>query len=300
MISALFCVYNDHIFTGACLKSIEPFVDQIVIVEGSWDGQAGTYDYKANKRSDDGTLEIVEKFAKDFSHKTILVNSIGDECITRNYGLSLCTEPMVLHLDSDEFYYPDQLLDFRQNVFWKLDKDADVFTVDSMGFVFNFRRFFKGPRARLFRNNGVFYTYGQAIGDVLDKEGGVKYQHVNLMNLHFQMVGNRSKIMNNNMFEREKELQVFMGEDPSIPHLGGYRWWHENVFLKYDGTNLEELEEKCKGSIHVWSYHHEEHRDHKLHEIPDDFVWPAYLYQETWFNPDRKDRIEKLEPTRVV
>lgn len=296
MLSALCCVYNDSTFIDACLRSMEPYIDQIVVVEGSWSGIKGTYDYKANLRSDDGTLEIVEKFARDFPEKTILVNAIGDEGVCRNFGLALCNEPYILQLDSDEFYYPNQLREFRQNLIWKLDKDADVFTINSLGFIFNFRMHFKGPQARIFRNNGLYYGYGLSVGDVLKRDDReIKYQHINeITNLHFQTIGDRSKVSKNNMFEREKEILKNMGQDPEILHPGGYRWWYEEVFLKYDGTNLKELEEKCKGSIHIWSYNHSECRNIKVHEIPEDFVWPAYLYEQRWFNPDFKGRIEKL------
>jgi glycosyltransferase involved in cell wall biosynthesis len=281
------CVYNDAVFTKACLENIEPVVDQIVIVEGSWDGPLGTYDYGENKSSDDGTRRIVEQFEALHPDKVILIDSIGDEECSRNAGLHACTSDWVLHLDSDEFYWPNELEQLKTEIIDQAEaQGADRLHFDEMTFYFNFRNYMKGSKLRMFNSGlGIHYASGNGTGDIL--VGGVKESvsvpHVSFC--HFQWIGDRSKVICSNNIDQERRVQIEGGTDPSkeIP-LGGWQWWLSQVYMKFDGTNLDELEKKARGSIHPWSFLHEQHRNNPLVQIKDPAMFPEAVRNSPWFN----------------
>jgi hypothetical protein len=68
MLSAIIRIYNDSWHIGNCLNNIYDQFDELVLIEGGWNtlisfGQEG---YK-NRRSTDGTLDIIDKFI--YEHK---------------------------------------------------------------------------------------------------------------------------------------------------------------------------------------------------------------------------------------
>jgi hypothetical protein len=286
-VSALFCVYSDSVFTKACLNGIKSCVDQIVIVEGSWDGPRGTYDYGENKRSDDGTRDIVEKFAAEHSNKVVLVDSVGDEECSRNFGLSLCTHDWVLHLDSDEFYWPHELNRLKINILEDLEANGiDRLKFPEYSFYFNFRHCFFGNKIRMF-NKGLGITYFSANGVGDNLQGGLNKEVLvpSVSFAHFQWIGDRHKVLCTRNIEREKTYQRSMGQDPDkIIPMGGWRWWLNQVYLKFNGKNLKELEAKNMGSIHPWSFLHEDQRHHEMQQVQNQEMFPEHVRTAPWFN----------------
>jgi len=296
-LSALMCVYNDSVFTKACLEGIQPCVDQIVIVEGSWNGLRGTYDYGENRSSDDGTRRIVEQFQALYPDKVVLVDSMGDEECSRNLGLNLCKHDWVLHLDSDEFYWPHQIMGLKAELPALEAQGFDRLSIIQYTFYFNFRLCMKGRRIRLFNAGlGIAYTSGNNVGDVL--VGGVsKTGEVEIENCHFQWVGDRHKVLATPNINREDRYQrEVLNEDPEkITHIGSWKWWLHHIYLQFDGTNLAELEHKNMGSIHPFSYFYEDCRRDPLVEWPNPNQFPEAVKQAPWFNFETKGLVS-LEP----
>ena len=290
-ISALMTVYNESTFTDACLRSIEPLIDQFVIVEGSWKGLRGTYDYKENLRSSDGTREIVEKFVKDFPHKATLYNSLEDEECCRNLGLGACDNRWILHLDSDEFYYLDQLSKLKERLHEYPNNSILMFKEYS--FYFNFNYYTVGKKKRLFDGWNLQYYSNNGVGDVLKNMSGEPNVELDVPAsiLHFQWVGNRKKVLDSPNYERQLHNMKQFKLDPKEHYIGCWDWWVKEVYTQFNGKNLKELEAKCNGSIHPWSYHHKEHRP-RLLEIDDEFVFPGYLYRYPWFDIQEEGLID--------
>lgn len=297
-ISVLMCVYNDAVFTNANLRGIVDSVDQIVIVEGSWNGVRGTYDYGKNERSADGTREIVEKFASEYPDKVLLIDSLEDEECSRNLGLSHCKNDWILHLDSDEFYYPEHIQALKEGPLEEAAKEGfDRISFQEFVFYFNFHYFMTGRRIRMFdQSKGVHYESGNGVGDIL--EGGTKkLLHLGSVTVfHFQWIGDRFKVVATPNIKRERDFMIEMGEDPDkVTRLGGWKWWLEQVYLKFNGDNLEEIEKKNRGSIHPWSFNYEEHRNNPLNKIPTPGVFPQHVRDAKWFDFAERGLV-KLEP----
>jgi hypothetical protein len=295
-ISALICVYNDNVFTKACLENIQLCADQIVIVEGSWNGARGTYDYGENKSSDDGTRRIVEQFAALYPDKVVLTDSIGDEECCWNLGLSFCEHNWVLNLGSDEFYWPEQINALKGEFLENTEKEGvDFLRLMQYTFYFNFRHYMHGRTVRLFNTaNGVYYSSANGVGDILEG-GNRKVADAPANYCHFQWVGDRHKVLCSRNIDREIKVQRAMGEDPDkVMRLGGWRWWLKHIYSQFDGKNLAALEEKNRGSVNPWSFLHEEHRVGKLKPVDHTFVFPGTVSAAPWFNP-REEGLVTLE-----
>ena len=302
-LSALMCVYNDNVFTKACLENIVDAVDQIVIVEGSWNGERGTYDYGENKRSDDGTRRIVDQFAALHPDKVVVIDSIDDEECSRNAGLAMCEHDWILHLDSDEFWYPEQLIAFK-NYLPELERQGvDILYCMEQTFYFNFRNHMDGSKIRIFNAAaGNHYESGNGVGDIITG-GPCEARSVPVGYLHFQWVGDRFKVLATPNIEREKMAMEVGGIPKSgmtevdghkVP-LGGWFWWLHEVYLKFDGTNMDEILKKNKGSIHPWSFNYEEHRDGELHEMESVDLFPEGVVNAPWFDFEEKGLVTLQE-----
>jgi hypothetical protein len=291
------CVYNDAVFTKACLEGIEPCVDQIVIVEGSWDGPKGTYDYGRNVSSDDGTRRVVDQFAALHPTKVVVADSIGDEECSRNLGLHLCEYEWILHLDSDEFYWPKHLKELRESGLESLERDYDRLKFPEYAFYFNFKHYMLSSKIRMFNaSRGISYFSANGVGDNLF--GGIEKETLvpEVQFCHFQWIGNRHKVLCTRNIDREKKFQRSQGEDPEkVVPIGGWQWWLKEIYLKFDGTNLQELEAKNRGSIHPWSFLHPDQRNHKMKRVTERKEFPLHVRRAPWFDFQHKG-LSELEP----
>jgi len=95
-ISAILSVYNEESLLGLCLKQIEPYVDEIVIVDG---GPLGP--------SDDKTPDIVKDFtkAKYLSGTYKTRTGAWDLTSQRNHGISEASGDVYLFLSADMLFY---------------------------------------------------------------------------------------------------------------------------------------------------------------------------------------------------
>jgi glycosyltransferase involved in cell wall biosynthesis len=302
-LTALMTVYNEPIFTKACLESIEPVVDEIVIIEGSWLGDSSTYDYGTNKPSDDGTRQIVEEFCSKYPKKTQLLDSALDEATCRNMGLSVANNDWILHLDCDEFYDTEKLKIYKDilgsNEHPKFGPNRFpnfIFGVNEKSFYLNFKYYTTGFRYRLFNRNYCHYGSGNGVGDILRTNENKDAPRIDLQDIdmfHFQWVGNRHKVISSPNIERQQEMIRRLDKDPNDEQerLGTWHWWINDICMKFDGTNYEELIKKNGGSIHPWSLRHDDCRP-EVHVVDENFKWPSYLYNYDWFQPEEKGFID--------
>jgi glycosyltransferase involved in cell wall biosynthesis len=295
-IAGVMCVYNDALFVRECLQGVEPVLDQIVIVEGSWN--RGGYDYGGNFRSDDGTIEIIQEFAASYPDKVVLGQSIWDEATSRNLTLALSDHDWVLELASDEFYHLEELQNMKDML---IDSWSDV---ESVGFpevalYFNFRNCVRGyPRRRLHNIKGREYISANGTGDIWTSVGKSIVSLNTITMYHVQWVGNRDKVIHTNNIDKEAAKLKRKGftEDPiKIP--GTWAWWLENIYLKFDGSNLAELERKNRGSLHCWGYYQKQYRDMRIDSIDPDTL-PASIREAPWFDGEEIGVVDFKEKKR--
>lgn len=99
-------VFNEADFIDYSIRCCLPFVDHLVIVEGSY---LETQKLGQPARSNDGTCEIIEKYRKDPKVHILYENGHTDKD-QRNFGLNkikeLNPDGWLLIIDGDEVYSP--------------------------------------------------------------------------------------------------------------------------------------------------------------------------------------------------
>lgn len=280
-ISSLTCVYNGMPFLPDFLLMLNEIADEIVIVEGSWAGHTSTYDWKTNSRSTDGSRKICEEFAKS-NNKVVLLDSVFDEQCSRNLGLTACSNNWVLQIDADEFYDTDKFLLLKENL---KTCPFDIVEVKEYNFVFNYRFYNETYRRRIFNSNIIEFTTNGIVGDVLKKSNNkiALSGKIDIAPMyHFSWVYPLEKIQKN--IEKE-ELNKFNKKN------WVWRIWRDEIFLKFNGNNLKELEEKNYGSIHPWAKIDKQTRNHLIKEIDQNFKFPLHIENAKWFDKNYKGLI---------
>jgi glycosyltransferase involved in cell wall biosynthesis len=273
------CVYNDALFIRECLESIEPVLDEIVIVEGSWHG--GVYDAGGNFRSDDGTREIVEEFQQKHLDKVILLDSLGDEAVSRNITLTWATHDWCLELSSDEFYDIETLRKVKES----LDDNTPetIFFTENV-YYFNFNFIMRGLRPRLYNAKGRTYFEANGCGDHWIEVTGECLNCTEVMMHHLQWIGNRDKVIKTKNIDRQ-EKQI----NKDTRHVrGSWKWWLHEIYLQFNGHNLKELEAKNGGTIHPWGWIEANLKgkplDSPLYKVSQDKL-PDSITSAPWYDP---------------
>lgn len=148
-IESITAVYNDVELIEITLESIEPIVDRIHIVEGSWFPGQPT-------RSSDGTIEAIERFKARYPEKVNIIyydynpnifdnrsglsnpNAIANSIAARQMALDQINSIWYFMVDSDEVYKKEDLLRLKE--YLKDYEDLDlplVFNIPSFVFYFD-------------------------------------------------------------------------------------------------------------------------------------------------------------------
>lgn len=100
-LSALICAKNEQDFIKLCLQHLEPFVDEIVVVDNG---------------SKDNTRKIVEEFSAYYPGKVKLFDypETIDMSAVRNFSLSKATGSWFLQVDPDELYPASEMRKIRE------------------------------------------------------------------------------------------------------------------------------------------------------------------------------------------
>ena len=107
VISAALATYNEEDNIGSCLKSIEDFVDEVVIVDGS---------------STDKTVAVAQKMGA----KVSVANNPAIFHINKQKALDLCRGKWILQLDADERVTPELAHEISQVVSMS-DRELDEY-----------------------------------------------------------------------------------------------------------------------------------------------------------------------------
>jgi hypothetical protein len=75
---------------------------------------------------------------------------------------------------------------------------------------------------------------------------------------------------------------------------GGWKWWIDEIYSKFDGTEEREREllEKTRGSFHPWSYVNPKFRKAKLETVRDDHIHPESIRDAPFFDLNEKGIID--------
>lgn len=121
-LSVLMTAYNEANFIDYAIRSCLPYVDDLVIVEGSY---LETQKLGQPARSTDGTCEIISKYVYNPKVQIYKANEQSDKD-QRNVGLALIKElnpdGWLLIIDGDEVYDPNAFLKIR-SLMKKLDAE---------------------------------------------------------------------------------------------------------------------------------------------------------------------------------
>lgn len=107
-ISLCMIIKNEEIFLSSMLRSLRPFVDEIIIV-------------------DTGSTDKSVRIANEFADEVIQLENFPGFSISRNIGIDKATGDWILSLDADEFITPEGIL--------KLRRIADSFPIDDGFFI---------------------------------------------------------------------------------------------------------------------------------------------------------------------
>jgi glycosyltransferase involved in cell wall biosynthesis len=143
--------YNEAEYIDYAIRACLPCVDDLIIVEGSY---LETIKLGASERSDDGTLEIIERFRNEKNVHTLFANAESDKD-QRNIGLQkikeLNSDGWLLIIDADEVYTKENFAMVRNIArTMGLDKKKACY-FRSLTFVNDFKHYAEQDFPRLFK-----------------------------------------------------------------------------------------------------------------------------------------------------
>lgn len=182
-------VYNESEFIGYAIESCLPYVDDLIIVEGAYQENINL---GKTPRSNDGTLQIIEKYKNNSKVHIIYANQQSDPQ-QRNVGLAKAKQlgsDWILLIDGDEVYTPQNLTLIR-HLAQKYDKqNIKAVYFQSITFVNNpqsytlqeFPRLFKiNPESTFINDNFMSWgNLGWSSPHVI-KNLNIKYHHYSFL-----------------------------------------------------------------------------------------------------------------------
>lgn len=151
-LSVLMTVFNEADFIDFAIRGCLPYVDDLVIVEGSY---VETQKLNQPARSNDGTVDIIEKYKEDPKVHIIYANEYTDKD-QRNVGLQkikeLNPDGYLCIIDGDEIYEPNTFSLIKKYAIPSLEKNnKKVRYFASRTFINDFYHFCWQQFPRLFK-----------------------------------------------------------------------------------------------------------------------------------------------------
>jgi glycosyltransferase involved in cell wall biosynthesis len=236
-ITALMSVWNSSQWILYNLRNIYPYFDYILVSEscwvpGEWEGNT----------SPDGTAAIVKRFQEeeDVDHKVIFHSAgrVKNQPEGRNSALHLIPKDTswIYMIDSDEFYFEEDLDAIVRLINRPLFSNYSTITVPALCFYFDFTYFKEEEFCRGFRWFPGQHFY--AIASMIDSGG----KNFNLNKLDIKM-------MHYSYVSKEwTKLKACIGEDVTEER---YKSWWNTVYSQFDG-DLEKLYSRNGGGVHVF------------------------------------------------
>jgi len=234
-IVALVNCYNSEEYIEYCIKSIYPYVEQIIIIDGAFN------DKIQPTISNDKTEEIIKRIMdKEYpGGKITYVREGGNnEVEQRNKVfryIDLYTMDWLFIVDDDEIYKPEDLLSLREFLEYA---DKDGYYVHSFDFINSFDWYKDNSHRRIYRIDPSMKFSGIIKVSYGNKEYEVKEFIPNINKFHYSYVHNEMRAqmktieishdfpwkIEGRIFKRKGlKLKKFEGEHPEIMHNHPYR-----------------------------------------------------------------------------
>lgn len=249
-ISVQMIIFNEVEYFEQAYDSIYNFADEIIIVEGSFGSLIEKY---KSKRSTDGTLKILDSLS-DHKTKLKVYYRNYDQIAQRQFAREQVALDMdwLFIVDGDEIYKEDDLKNLR-----KILKQASInvmrYKMQQKVFFLDIKHFCKqrDPLGRLFRlhkGSSFLIDEGEHFNDnEMKSRSGQHYKEKELQlpedkvcTYHYSFTKNKEKIL-------QKELNYATYDKG--------RWrkvenWFENIYMKMNSSNVEELGKKYGFHMH--------------------------------------------------
>ena len=239
-LTAYLCYWNQADNIECCLKGIYENVDAIIInevcwVPGDWVGDT----------SPDGSAKIVKKFIEEYDkEEKIIFYQAGytykggpiDQAGGRNAAIHLVPPQTtrILLLDCDEFYTEQSLINMR-----KILEEEDVFhyIIPAKCYYFDFSWYKNESFQRIWKwfPGQHFYLSASMLNPEQTARHFREEEGVNFFHLSYVGIKNA--------------IKGCTGTDVSMEK---FNRWRNEIFLKFNGDNLEELYKMNADGIHIF------------------------------------------------
>jgi hypothetical protein len=242
-ITASITSYNDEGMISSCLESALAYADAVIISDGTFFTETNYVkdDSILCQPSVDDTRHYIEKFVSNpkltFMDMSFLPQITETEY--RNTHLQMCDTDYFLIQDSDEVWDGvawQQLIDEIE----KDDGKTDDFNVGNHLYFWDPYHWVDNKLRRLFKNTPGRSFYGINELTFCKNEKIIWPPFYS----HYGYIDN------------EKVRNKLVTRYTDGYYRGCGKWWYENIFLAFDGTNEEELFKKNFNTIHPWGKIH--------------------------------------------
>jgi glycosyltransferase involved in cell wall biosynthesis len=106
--------FNEAEFIEAAIRSTIPYVDEFIVIEGSWKTHQRANE-GVGERSTDGTIEILKRLQKKYPVLKVVYRNEEEQLAQRNVYWEQCPQKphAMLLQDADEVYPHDQIASIR-------------------------------------------------------------------------------------------------------------------------------------------------------------------------------------------
>ena len=208
-ISLCMIVKNEEDVLARCLKSVCPFVDEIVIV-------------------DTGSTDKTKDIARAFTDKIFDFKWVDDFSIARNFSISKATGDYIMWLDADDVIEKselDKLLNFKPQI----DEKVDMYRLKyNIAFDDNDNPTFSFYRERIFKNNKTYF-WQDPVHEVIVPHGVIE---------NLDIAINHRKIHQNPPMRNLKIYQKLL--DNKVPFSARQKFYYSRELL-YNGYYKEAI-----------------------------------------------------------
>lgn len=244
-------VFNEADFIDYSIRCCLPYVDDLVIVEGSY---LETQKLGQPERSNDGTVEIIEKYRTDPKVKIIYANAQTDKD-QRNIGLQKIKEinpnGWLLIIDGDEVYIP-QTFPLIKKTMANLERQgfkaayfrSNTFVNDMNHYTLQeFPRLFKiTPECTFTNDNFMYWNGAEWTSRFVTKFSFIQYYHYSFMK-DIKRIELKKKwwetrfgtpfdygwhLENNQWKDKGHTIYEFKGQHPEIMQSHP-KWWEQDI-----------------------------------------------------------------------
>lgn len=239
--------YNEIEWIEACVKGALEGSDLVVITDGLYIPNRGvdSGDLKLASNvmhSHDGTWEFLRQMARE-EDRILLFNLDEDmpletEIVVRDMQLQLCQQDYFLIIDADEVWHKNSWANLEQALIEDKGRTDNWYLTNSLYwhsphyyFATKHMRLFKMDRERHFTGiNEIEPHSNEKISNI----GFYHYGYIDPIKVLFKM-----------------QQRYTQGS-----YQGCGEWWFENIFMKFNGMNTQELVEKNFDTLHPWGKIH--------------------------------------------